>query len=155
MVNRGYHVIVDDREAPPAEVQRLSGDVHFGNLLRRRRRYLDELVATAVDADDVTCSAHRRGGRNSWRAGWRRPAARALWLRLPTSIAPLDLAGLRVQIGKMRYALEPMMLAPVSEDDAPMVLFPRSGHRHSAGRKHQGPACAGLPDRGRGDSGPP
>jgi len=123
VVNRGYHVIVDDREAPPAEVQRLSGDVHFGNLLRRRRRYLDELVATAVDADDVTVL---RTDEEAEQLARRMEAARgeALWLRLPTSIAPLDLAGLRVQIGKMRYALEPMMLAPVSEDDAPMVLFP-------------------------------
>jgi hypothetical protein len=122
-VNRSYHVIVDDREAPPVEVQRLSGDVHFGNLLRRRRRYLDELVATAVDADDVTVL---RTDQEAEQLARRIEAARgdAVWLRMPTSIAPLDLGGLRLQIGKMRYALEPMMLAPVSEDDAPMVLFP-------------------------------
>jgi hypothetical protein len=124
-VNRGFHVIIDDRDAPPAEVQRLSGDVHFGNLLRRRRRYLDELVATAAEADDVTVL---RSDEEAEQLARRIEAARgdALWLRLPTSIAPLDLAGLRFLIGKMRYALEPMMLAPVFEDDAPMVLF--AGH---------------------------
>lgn len=123
-MSRSYHVIIDDREAPPPEVQRLSGDVHFGNLLRRRRRYLDELAASASEADDVTIL---RTEEEAERLARRIEGARgdALWLRLPTCLAPLDLNGLRFLIGKMRYALEPMLLTTVTEDDAPMVLFPR------------------------------
>jgi hypothetical protein len=122
-MNRGFHVVIDDREAPPPEVQRLSGDVHFGNLLRRRRRYLDELAAAAAQADDVTVL---RSDEDAERLARRIEAARgdALWLRLPTRVAPLDLAGLCFLIGKMRYALEPMMLTPVQDDDAAMVLVP-------------------------------
>lgn len=123
-MNRGYHVIIDDREAPPPEVQRLSGDVHFGDLLRRRRRYLDELSATASDADGVCVL---RNDEDAELLARRIEAARgdALWLRLPTGIAPLDMDGLRFVLRKLRYALDTMLLAPVAEDDAPMVLRPR------------------------------
>lgn len=123
-MNRSFSVIVDDRATPPPEVQRLSGDVHFGDLLRRRRRYLDELVALAVGADDVVVL---RSDEEAEQLARRIEAARgeSLWLRFPTAIAPLDLESLRGVIAKMRYALEPMLLAPLAGDDAPMVLFPK------------------------------
>lgn len=123
-MNRSFFVIVDDRATPPPEVQRLSGDVHFGDLLRRRRRYLDELVSIAAGADDV---AVLRSDEEAEQLARRIEADRgdSLWLRIPTAIAPLDLEGLRGVIAKLRYALEPMLLAPLAGDDAPMVLFPR------------------------------
>lgn len=123
-MSQRFHVIIDDREPPPPEVQRLSGDVHFGDLLRRRRRYLDELVAAASEADDTTVL---RSDDEAEGLARRIEAARGegLWLRLPTGIAPLNLSGLRFLIGKLRYALEPMLLTPVVEDDAPLVVFAR------------------------------
>lgn len=116
--------IIDDREPLPNDLQRLVGDIHFGDLLRRRRRYLDEMRAACTGADEVivlriaddTEQLLRRieAERGKW-----------LWLRLPTMIAPLDLERLDFVIRKMRFALGSMLIGPVMEDDAPMVLTPR------------------------------
>lgn len=116
-------VIIDDREAPATDLERLIGNVHFGDLIRRRRRYADELVAAATEADE---SILLRSDEDAERLIRQIETARGetLWLRLPTVIAPLDISCLDLLIGKLRFALEPVLLADVSEDDAPMLLFP-------------------------------
>ena len=118
------YVIIDDREPPPPELEGLMGYIHFGDLLRRRRRYADELMTAAAGADDVILL---RSDEDADRLVRRIETARGdtLWLRLPVISAPLDMAQLDILIRKMRYALERILLAPVLEDDAPMVLFPR------------------------------
>jgi len=123
-MNPQLFAIIDDREPPLPELERLIGDIHFGDILRRRRRYLDELVAAAAGADDVTVLRTDEEAEQLIR---RIEAARGdtLWLRLPVVIAPLDMSRLDFLIRKTRYALEPVLLGPVFEDDAPMVLFPR------------------------------
>ncbi|MEO0678805.1 MAG: hypothetical protein AAF192_00155 [Pseudomonadota bacterium] len=115
--------VIDDREPPPAELERLIGDVHFGDLLRRRRRYLDELLAAAAGADETMVL---RTDQDADHVVARMEAARGdtLWLRLPVVAAPLDMEQLGFLIRKMRYALRPMLLGPVFEDEAPTVLFP-------------------------------
>ena len=76
VVNRGYHVIVDDREAPPAEVQRLSG----GRFISATSCAAAAAISTnwwpppSMPMTSPSCAPTRRP--NSWRAGWRRPAAR-------------------------------------------------------------------------------
>ena len=45
--------IIDDRESLPEDLERIVGDIHFGDLLRRRRRYIDELRAACAGADEV------------------------------------------------------------------------------------------------------
>lgn len=117
-------VILDDREPLPPELQRLIGDIHFGELLRRRRRYLDELQAACSGADDITIL---RSSEETEQLMRRIEGARGdrLWLRLPTMIAPLDLDRLDFVLRKMRYALGSVLLAPVAEDDALMVLTSR------------------------------
>lgn len=116
--------IIDDREPLPPELQRLIGDIHFGDLLRRRRRYLDELTAACAGADDVVVLRSAEATEPLLR---RIEGARGdrLWLRLPTVIAPLDLERVDFVIRKMRYALGSMLLGPIMEDDAPMVLTGR------------------------------
>jgi hypothetical protein len=116
--------IIDDREPLPEEMQRLVGDIHFGDLLRRRRRYLDEMRAVSAGADDVVVL---RTGPEAEALSRRVEAARGpwLWLRLPTAIAPLDLDRLDFVIRKMRFALGSMLIGPVMEDDAPMALTQR------------------------------
>lgn len=118
------YVVIDDREAPPPALQGLLGYIHFGDLLRRRRRYVDELSAAAASADDVVVL---RTNEDAERLVHRIEAVRgdSLWLRLPVISAPMNMAGLDGLIRKMRFALDPILLAPVQEDDAPMVLFPR------------------------------
>ena len=118
------YVVIDDRERPPPELEGLIGYIHFGDLLRRRQRYVDELTAAAAGADDVIVL---RSSEDADRLVRRIEAVRGdtLWLRLPVISAPLDMGQLDQLIRKMRYALEPILLAPVQEDDAPMVLFPR------------------------------
>ena len=49
-MNPQLFAIIDDREQPAPDLERLIGDIHFGDILRRRRRYLDELVAAAAGA---------------------------------------------------------------------------------------------------------
>lgn len=117
-------VIIDDRETPSPELEGLIGYIHFGDLLRRRQRYLDELTAAAAGADDVIVL---RSDEDAERLVRRIETARGVtvWLRLPVIAAPRDMAGLDPLIRKMRYALETIILAPVMEDDAPMVLGPR------------------------------
>lgn len=116
-------VIIDDREAPPAELRGLIGYIHFGDLLRRRQRYLDELVAAAASADDVVIL---RSDEDAERLLRRIESVRgeSLWLRLPTITAPMQMSALAPLIRKMRYALDTMVLSPVMEDEAPMVLGP-------------------------------
>lgn len=118
------HVIIDDRETPPPDIKHLIGDIHFGDLLRRRRRYIDELVAAAAGADDVVVL---RSNEDAERLERRIESARGdtLWLRLPAVTAPLDMSRLDFLVRKMRYALEPILLGDVFEDDAPMVLLPQ------------------------------
>ncbi|MFW5654103.1 MAG: hypothetical protein ACOCYW_00460 [Roseicyclus sp.] len=113
--------IIDDREPLPEDMQRLVGDIHFGDLLRRRRRYLDELRAVSAGADEVTVLRRADEAEALLR---RIEAARGpwLWLRLPTAIAPMDLGRLDFVIRKMRFALGSMLIGPVLEDDAPMAL---------------------------------
>ncbi|MEE8600099.1 hypothetical protein [Euzebya tangerina] len=115
------HVILDDREVPPPEVRRLVGDIHFGDLLRRRQRYRDEVTAAAASADEVTVL---RSDEDADRLIRRIESARGgtSWLRLPLVAAPLDVSRLDFLIKKMRYAVEPTFLAPLLDDDAPMVL---------------------------------
>jgi len=121
-VTQNYSVILDDREEPPAEVRRVSGDVHYGDLLRRRRRYLDELKATAADADEViVLRTHDEAEQLARRIETDRSSP--VWLWHPTRFAPVDFAALRLVIAKMRYALDPMLLAPLKDDDAPLVMF--------------------------------
>ncbi|WP_120500936.1 hypothetical protein [Roseovarius sp. EL26] len=117
-------VIIDDREVPPPQLEGLIGDMHFGDLLRRRRRYLDELAAVAASADDVVIL---RTDADAEQLARRIESARGetRWLRLPVTIAPLNLDALDPVIRKMRFALDPTLLAPVLEDDAPAVLFGR------------------------------
>lgn len=114
--------IIDDREPMPPELERLIGDIHFGDILRRRRRYLDELVATAAGADDVIVL---RNDEEAAALVRRIETARGdtFWARLPTVTAPLDLEKLRFLISKVRYALEPLFLGPMLEDDAPIAMF--------------------------------
>ncbi|MEM9045664.1 MAG: hypothetical protein AAGC81_13315 [Pseudomonadota bacterium] len=116
------YAIIDDREAPPPEIERLIGDVYYGDVLRRRRRYVDEMIAAAAGADDVIVL---RSEEDTERLVRRIQSARGdnLWLRLPLLAAPLNLSKLDFLIRKMRFALEPMILAPVFEDDVPMVLL--------------------------------
>ena len=118
------YVVIDDREAPPPELEGLLGYIHFGDLLRRRRRYADELRAAAAGADDVIVL---RTDQDAETLVHRIEAVRGdtLWLRLPVISAPLDMTRLDALIRKMRFALDTILLAPVLEDDAPMVLFPR------------------------------
>lgn len=118
------YVIVDDREPPPPNIQQLIGDIHFGDILRRRRRYIDELAAAAAGADHVVVL---RADEDAERLLRRIESARSdtLCLRLPVAIAPLDMSRLDFLVRKMRYALETILLARVFEDDAPMVLIPR------------------------------
>ncbi|MEM6828173.1 MAG: hypothetical protein AAF553_09540 [Pseudomonadota bacterium] len=123
-MNRGFFAVIDDRELPPAETQRLCGDVHFGDLLRRRRRYLDELHAAATQADEVIIL---RSDEEAERLVRRIEAMRgeAVWLRMPTATAPLNMDAMGFLIAKMRYALETMVLSPVQADDAHMLLRPQ------------------------------
>ena len=116
--------IIDDREPLPEDLRRLVGDIHFGDLLRRRRRYLDEMRAACAGADEVIVLRTAEDTETLLR---RIEAARGkwLWLRLPTVIAPLDLERLDFVIRKMRFALSSMLIGPVMEDDAPMALTPR------------------------------
>jgi hypothetical protein len=113
--------IIDDREPLPPELKQLIGDIHFGDLLRRRSRYLDELRAACAGADDVVVL---RSAEDTKALVRRIESARGdrLWLRLPTTIAPMDMDRLDFVIRKMRFALGSMLLAPVMEDDAPIVL---------------------------------
>ncbi|MEM9349086.1 MAG: hypothetical protein AAGA47_02415 [Pseudomonadota bacterium] len=123
-MNRGFFAVIDDRELPPEETQRLCGDVHFGDLLRRRRRYLDELHAASSQADEVIIL---RNDEEAERLARRIQAMRGetLWLRMPTATAPLDMAAMGHLLAKMRYALEAMVLSPVQGDDAHLLLLPR------------------------------
>jgi len=118
------YAIIDDRERLPQDLQRLVGDIHFGDLLRRRRRYIDELHRACAGATDVIIL---RSDAETERLQRQIEGARGdhLWLRLPTMIAPLNLDRLDFVIRKMQYALGSMRLGPVMEDDAPMVLTPR------------------------------
>lgn len=117
-----FFVIVDDRDAPSAETTALIGDIHFGDLLRRRQRYVDELQAAAAPADETFVL---RTAEDADRMIRRIETTRgeALWLRLPSFIAPVDITPLPLLIGKMRYALEAMSLWDVAEDDAPLLVF--------------------------------
>lgn len=118
------YVILDDRDAPKGDTSALIGDIRFGDLLRRRQRYIDELRAAAVRADKTFVLRTAEDADQLIRR-IETTRGQALWLRLPTFAAPLDMAPLKFLIGKLRYALDPMMLAPVLEDDAPMLLFSR------------------------------
>jgi len=123
-----FSAIIDDRELPPPEVERLIGDIQFGDLLRRRRRYLDELVAAVSGADDVTLL---RTDEEADQLVRRIEAATkdTLWLRLPAVTAPLDMVRLNFLVRKMRYALEPLLLSDVFDDEAPVAVF----SQHAAG----------------------
>lgn len=115
-------VIIDDRAIPSPELASLIGDMHFGDLLRRRKRYVDELAAASAGADDVIILRTPADADTLVR---RIEAVRgdALWLRLPVTSAPLNMDALDPVIRKMRFALDPMLLAPVVEDDAPTVMY--------------------------------
>lgn len=115
--------VIDDREPLPPDLKHLIGDIHFGDLLRRRSRYVDELHAACAGADDVIIL---RSAEDCDQVQRRIEGARGdrLWLRLPTTIAPLDLDRLNFVIRKMRYALGSMVIGPRMEDDVPMVLTP-------------------------------
>lgn len=115
------YAIIDDRESLSPELERLIGNIYFGDLLRRRRRYVDELVAATSGADDFHVL---RTDAEAEALVRQIETARGdvLWVRLPVVIAPLDMTQLEFLIRKMRYALEPMFLGPMFEDEAPVVL---------------------------------
>ena len=114
-------VIIDDRDVPPPALQSIIGDIYFGDLLRRRRRYVDELATASGAADDTIILRTEDDAERLLR---RIETARGdtLWIRLPTMIGALDMEPFDGLIRKMRYTLDPVILSPVFEDDAPMVL---------------------------------
>ncbi|WP_341368639.1 hypothetical protein [Yoonia sp. BS5-3] len=117
-----FNVIIDDREAPPPELEGLIGFMHFGDLLRRRKRYIDEITVAAASADD-TIVLRTQADAEKLVSRIEATRGEALWLRLPAVYAPLNMDALDHVIQKMRFALDPILLAPVDIDDAPAVLF--------------------------------
>jgi hypothetical protein len=114
-------VIIDDRAVPPPALQSVIGDVYFGDLLRRRRRYVDELIAVSIAADD-TIVLRTADDIEPLLRRIESSRGHTLWMRLPTMIGALDVSGFDDLVGKMRYTLDPVMLSTSFEDDAPMVL---------------------------------
>lgn len=115
-------VILDDREAPPPEVAAAIGSVRFRHILRRRRRLEDEVAAAAAEAG-VRLRVVDSDAAAVTLAGWIEDrGAGPYYLRLPSCIAPLRMEELSGLIAKGAYALETMMVAPLSGDEAPMLL---------------------------------
>lgn len=116
------YVIIDDRELPQADVGRLLGQAAFGDLLRRRRRYVDELKLAAVTADGVV-SLRTDDDLAPLRRRLETGKPNRLWLRWPTVIAPKDMSDLERLIGRLRFTLDPVLLTLPVEDEAATVLF--------------------------------
>lgn len=118
-------LIIDDRAPPPSEVVLVLGQMRFLQIIRRRRRLLDELVGAAEGLSGDPVRVEVISSRNEARDLLHRIENRGkgpLYLRLPSCIMPLKLLRLPELFDKSRYALESMMLSRLFEDDAVTLL---------------------------------
>jgi hypothetical protein len=114
--------IIDDRMLPGPATQSLLGRTRYSQILRRRRRFGEELAdAVRPFVGDIVCVADDAAAQALARqiAGARNGQ---IYLRLPTFIAPGDIAAIGAVADKGRYALDSMFVGPIEGDDAPMLL---------------------------------
>lgn len=122
-------LILDDRILPPPEIEAMLGRVRFRQIIRRRRRLVDEVMAAlpaalpAAGAPRVTAEVLVTDAQAlalAQRIENRGPGP--IFLRLPGCIMPMRMSALPPLLDKARYALESMMLSPLHHDEAVALL---------------------------------
>jgi hypothetical protein len=118
-------LVLDDRAVPPPEIEAMLGRVRFRQIIRRRRRLVDEITAAVpmlgghratveilVSDEQAHALAHRIENRGPG----------PVFLRLPSCIMPMRMSALSPLLDKARYALETMMLSALHHDEAVALL---------------------------------
>ncbi|MEM9761932.1 MAG: hypothetical protein AAF968_05390 [Pseudomonadota bacterium] len=117
-------VILDDRTPPPSEITAILGPIRFTEIIRRRRRLMDEIEAAVTElGNGVTLELLRDEAEAT--AFVRRVEERGtgpLYLRLPSPIMPLRLAGLTGLIDKARYGIESVLVSSIQDDEAVTLM---------------------------------
>lgn len=115
-------VLLDDRDPVADSVIGALGAVRFSDIIRKRRRLVDDMTALCAEADEVI---HLDDSTDVETLALRihTMGEQSLYLRLPLCLAPLQSQGLTALIEKARYALEPLFCSALFTDEA-VVLTP-------------------------------
>ncbi|MFC0510837.1 phosphotransferase family protein [Asaia spathodeae] len=115
-------VIFDDRIAPSSDIASIIGDVSFARIVRRRQRLALEIEAAAKKAQSdfffikTDIEAHQFARHIETRD----PGS--FYFLLPSCIAPLCMDKLVDILLKAAFAVDTMLLRPVNDDVAPILL---------------------------------
>jgi len=118
-------LVLDDRAAPPPEIEAILGRVRFRDIIRRRRRLVDEITAAIPAPDGQRVRAEILASDAQAHALAHRIENRGpgpVFLRLPSCIMPMRMSALPPLLDKARYALDSMMLSPLHDDEAVALL---------------------------------
>ncbi|WP_308719584.1 hypothetical protein [Komagataeibacter xylinus] len=107
---------------PSSQVVSIIGNRPFSSIVRRRKRFGAEIQAAAESAQYGFQILETDEAAFDLANHIENRAADSLYVILPSCIAPLYMPGLVPVLKKCAFALETMFLAPISGDEAPVLL---------------------------------
>ena len=115
--------VYDDTDPVPESIRRIIGAVHYGDIMRRKRR-LTELIRAVAEATPECVFTHVRDARDVHEVCDRieRMPSSAKVFRLPSSLVPLK-DRFPALVAKLPFALDPVIYGSVAQlGDAPALL---------------------------------